>query len=68
MVIIIIAYLIPYKLYSKPTYLLFNLIDSFDKCILITEPDRDNPIVHELMKIDKVQIQSSTVADDFATL
>ena len=35
---------------------------------LITEPDRENPIVHELMKIDKVQVQSSTVADDFATL
>ena len=34
----------------------------------ITEPDRENPIVHELMKIDKVKIQSSTVADDFATL
>ena len=29
---------------------------------------RENPIVHELMKIDKVKIQSSTVADDFATL
>jgi len=28
----------------------------------ITEPDRNNPIVHELMKIDKVKIQSSTVA------
>jgi len=45
-----------------------NLIESFDKCILITEPDDKNPIVHELKKIDKVQIQSSTVAEDFATL
>ncbi len=45
-----------------------NLIESFDKCILITEPDKENPIIHELMKIDKVQIQSSSVADDFATL
>ena len=35
---------------------------------LITEPDEENPIVHELKKIDKVQIQSSTVEDDFATL
>ena len=34
----------------------------------ITEPDIEIPIVHELKKIDKVQIQSSTVADDFATL
>ena len=45
-----------------------NLIESFDNCIVITEPDKENPIVHELMKIDKVKIQSSTVAEDFATL
>ena len=53
-----------------PNTLIFylNLIESFDKCILITEEDRKNPIVHELKKIDKVQIQSSTVADDFATI
>jgi hypothetical protein len=45
-----------------------NLIDSFDKAILITEPDDLNPIVHELRKNDKVTIQSSTVEEDFATL
>ena len=45
-----------------------NLIESFDKCILITESDRDNPIVSELEKIDKVKIQSSSVQEDFATL
>jgi len=45
-----------------------NLIDSFDKCILVTEPDRENPIVHELMKIDKVKVQSMDVRTDFATL
>ena len=53
-----------------PNHLIFNLnlIESYDKCILITEQDRENPIVHELAKIDKVQIQSSTVEDDFAIL
>ena len=58
----------PTNYIPNPLIFYLNLIDSFDKCILITEPDRNNPIVHELMKIDKVKIQSSTVADDFATL
>ena len=58
----------PTNYVPNPLIFYLNLIDSFDKCILITEPDRNNPIVHELLKIDKVQVQSSTVADDFATL
>ena len=58
----------PTNYVPNPLIFYLNLIDSFDKCILITEPDRENPIVHELMKINKVQVQSSTVADDFATL
>ena len=58
----------PTNYIPNPLIFYLNLIDSFDKCILITETDRENPIVHELMKIDKVQVQSSTVADDFATL
>jgi hypothetical protein len=58
----------PTNYIPNPLIYYLNLIESFDKCIIITEPDRENPIVHELMKIDKVQIQSSTVEDDFATL
>jgi len=58
----------PTNYVPNPLIYYLNLIDSFDKCILITEPDKDNPIVHELEKIDKVKIQSSTVKDDFATL
>ena len=58
----------PTNYIPNPLIFYLNLIDSYDKCILITEQDRENPIVHELAKIDKVQIQSSTVADDFATL
>ena len=58
----------PTNYVPNPLIFYLNLIESFDKCILITEPDRENPIVHELEKIDKVTIQSSTVADDFATL
>mgnify|MGYP000104875711 CR=1 FL=1 len=58
----------PTNYIPNPLIFYLNLIESFDKCILITEEDRQNPIVHELQKIDKVKIQSSTVADDFATL
>ena len=58
----------PTNYITNPLIFYLNLIESFDKCILITEQDRENPIVHELSKIDKVQIQSSTVEDDFATL
>ena len=58
----------PTNYIPNPLIFYLNLIESYDKCILITEQDRENPIVHELSKIDKVQIQSSTVADDFATL
>ena len=58
----------PTNYIPNPLIFYLNLIESFDKCILITESDKENPIVHELEKIDKVQIQSSTVEDDFATL
>ena len=58
----------PTNYIPNPLIFYLNLIESFDKCILITEEDRANPIVHELAKMDKVQIQSSTVAEDFATL
>ena len=58
----------PTNYIPNPLIFYLNLIESYDKCILITEQDRENPIVHELAKIDKVHIQSSTVEDDFATL
>lgn len=58
----------PTNYIPNPLVYYLNLIESFEKCILITELDRENPIVHELMKIDKVKVQSSTVEDDFATL
>ncbi len=58
----------PTNYVPNPLVFYLELIDLYDKVIIITEPDRENPIVHELEKIDKVKIQSSTVADDFATL
>ena len=58
----------PTNYVPNPLVFYLELIDTYDKCILITEPDKENPIVHELEKIDKVQIQSNSVARDFATL
>lgn len=58
----------PTNYIPNPLIFYLNLIESFDKCILITESDTENPIIHELKKINKVEIQSSSVADDFATL
>lgn len=58
----------PTNYVPNPLIYYLNLIDSFEKCILITEGDKENPIIHELMKIDKVEIQSSDVASDFSTL
>ena len=58
----------PTNYVPNPLVFYLELIELYDKAIIITEPDRENPIVHELEKIDKVEIQSSTVADDFATL
>ena len=52
----------------NPLIFYLNLIDSFEKCILVTEPDKDNPILHELSKNKKVTVQTTTVENDFATL
>lgn len=52
----------------NPLIYYLNLIESFDKCLVITEPDNNNPIIHELSKLDKVKIQSSSVEEDFSTL
>ena len=44
------------------------LLENFEKAIVGTEPDRNNPIVEELRWNPKVTIQSKSVAEDFATL
>jgi|TARA_B100000902_G_scaffold267703_1_gene253737 hypothetical protein len=51
----------PYCFYS-------TLLESFDRAIVVTEPDQFNPIVEELKWDPKVTVQSKSVAEDFATL
>lgn len=62
------AHLSPHDYCPNPLYYYLQLVDSFEKIIVVTEPDNYNPVVDELRKIDKVMIQSSTVEEDFSTL
>ena len=45
-----------------------QLLDSFDKALVVTEPDEYNPVVEELKRHSKVTVQSLSVEEDFATL
>ena len=45
-----------------------KLLSNFERAIVVTEPDTNNPIVEILRQNVKVTVQSSSVAKDFATL
>lgn len=61
-------HLSPHDYCPNPLDYYLEIVDSFKKIIVVTEPDNYNPIIDKLRKIDKVQIQSSTVEEDFSTL
>jgi hypothetical protein len=52
----------------NPLSFYINLINRFKKTIVVTESDDFNPVVTELRKNKKVQIQSTSLANDFSTL
>lgn len=58
----------PHDYVPNPLCYYLNLIEEYDKIIVVTEPDNHNPIIDELKKIEKVTIQSKSVGEDFATL
>lgn len=58
----------PHVYTPNPLQYYLNLIEKYDKIIVVTEPDDYNPIINELKKIKKVTIQSKSVAEDFSTL
>jgi hypothetical protein len=58
----------PHDYVPNPLCYYLNLIEEYDKIIVVTEPDNYNPIVDELKKIKKVTVQSESVAEDFSTL
>jgi hypothetical protein len=58
----------PHDYVPNPLYYYLNLVEEYDKIIVVTEPDNYNPIVDRLREIEKVEIQSKSVEEDFATL
>lgn len=58
----------PHDYVPNPLCYYLNLIEDYDRVIVVTEPDNYNPIVDELKKIEKVTVQSKSVAEDFSTL
>jgi hypothetical protein len=58
----------PHDYVPNPLCYYLSLIEEYDKVIVVTEPDNYNPIVEVLKKIEKVNVQSTTIGEDFATL
>jgi hypothetical protein len=52
----------------NPLDFYIKLLANFERAIIVTEPDTNNPIVEILRQNPKVTVQSSSVAEDFATL
>lgn len=57
----------PTNYIPNPLVFYLNLVDSFKNVILVTQPDRNNPLIAELEKIDKIKIQHLSNAEDIAT-
>ena len=45
-----------------------TLIDEFNSVLVVTEEKRNNPLLKELIKNPKIQIQSSNISDDFSPI
>lgn len=58
----------PHDYVPNPLCYYLNLIEEYDRVVVVTEPDNYNPIVDKLRNIDKVTVQSTDVWTDFSTL
>jgi hypothetical protein len=58
----------PHPYVPNPLIYYKNLIESFEKIIVVTENDDYNPLIPELKKYKNVTIQSSSISEDFSTL
>jgi len=52
----------------NPLHYYLALIEGFDKAIVVTEPDSNNPVVECLRKHTKVSVQSKSLQEDFGCL
>ena len=57
----------PTNYIPNPLIFYLNLIDSFNNVIIVTQPDRNNPLISELEKIDKIKIQHLSNSEDIST-
>ena len=58
-----------YPQYVQNPLVFYNeLIDEFNSVLVVTEEKRNNPLLKELIKNPKIQIQSYNISDDFSTL
>tara|TARA_B100000609_G_scaffold113548_1_gene90256 strand:+ start:7849 stop:8628 length:780 start_codon:yes stop_codon:yes gene_type:complete len=59
----------PNQYVPNPYVFYFTLLESFEKVIVVTEPDDYNPLIEELRnQCPKVKVQSKSIEEDFATL
>jgi hypothetical protein len=58
----------PINYVPNPLVFYLNLIEKFKKVLVVTENDKLNPFIEIFEKIDKVKIQSTSLANDLSTL
>ena len=57
-----------YNFIPNPYVYYLKLINFYDKVLIVTEKDKNNPVINKLKDNSKVTIQSKSVKEDFATL
>jgi len=70
------VYEVPFNYVQNPWIYYERLLDEFNKIIVVAEPEfssntttiNQSPILEKLSSIDRIQIQSASVAEDYATL
>lgn len=70
------VYEVPFNYVQNPWVYYERLIEEFSKIIVVAEPEfssntstiNQSPILKKLQSIDKVEIQSSSVSEDYSTL
>ena len=57
-----------YNFIPNPYVYYLKLINLFDKVLVVTEKDKNNPVINKLKDNPKVRIQSKSIQEDFSTL
>lgn len=58
----------PINYVPNPLIFYLNLIEKFEKVLVVTENDRLNPFIEIFEQIEKIKIQSTSIKNDVATL